>query len=163
MSKFASKTPRNIDIERKYIFLLHFKQKIARFNPQSTHSENITQKKNAILQSNFENFVSRYTKLVNTLSLPNPQPLEFSAKSYNQVKAYASCTNQGLVRNYNEDRVTAALNLTKPINKNTAEKWPSCHVFCVFDGHGGERCANFLQERLHHYVRKNKSRDIEIY
>ena len=119
------------------------------------HNENIVQKKQAIMQSNFENFLSRYSKLANTSSLPNPQPQEFSAKSYGQVKAYASCTNQGLVRNYNEDRVTTALNIPRPINNNTtAERWPLCHVFCVFDGHGGDKCANFLQERIHHYVRE---------
>lgn len=111
-------------------------------------------KKHATMQSNFENFVSRYSKLANTASLPNPQPQEFSTKSYGQVNAYASCTNQGLVRNYNEDRVTNALNLQRPLNSNNPnERWPLCHIFCVFDGHGGERCANFLQERIHHYVR----------
>ena len=35
------------------------------------------------------------------------------------VKAYAANTNQGLVRNYNEDRVSIILNIMKPAYRAT--------------------------------------------
>lgn len=34
------------------------------------------------------------------------------------ISTYAANTHQGLIRNYNEDRVSIILNITKPINKN---------------------------------------------
>ena len=39
-------------------------------------------------------------------------------KDNGTVKGYAACTNQGLVRNYNEDRVSIILNITQPPRKN---------------------------------------------
>lgn len=29
---------------------------------------------------------------------------------------------------------------------------PNCSYFGVFDGHGGNKCANFLKENLHKYI-----------
>ncbi len=63
------------------------------------------------------------------------------------------CTNQGLVRNYNEDRVAIVLNILKPSNKDQDDYWPNCSIFGVFDGHGGAKCAEYLRNNLHHFVR----------
>lgn len=52
------------------------------------------------------------------------------------VKAYAANTNKGIIRNYNEDRVSIILNILKP-NTRKGEDWPKCSFFGVFDGHGG--------------------------
>lgn len=40
------------------------------------------------------------------------------------IKAYGANTNQGIVRNYNEDRVSIILNIMKPPNKADVEYWP---------------------------------------
>lgn len=91
------------------------------------------------------------------------------------VKAYAANTNQGLVRNYNEDRVSIILNIMKPANRKN-ENWPKCSFFGVYDGRklpsfcifilvsnnliknkqiinfdldGGINCADFLRDNLH--------------
>lgn len=69
------------------------------------------------------------------------------------VRGYAANTNQGLVRNYNEDRVSIILNIVQPDNRKY-EKWPKCSFFGVYDGHGGSSCAEFLRDHLHHYVVK---------
>jgi protein phosphatase 2C family protein 2/3 len=39
----------------------------------------------------------------------------------------------------------------KPDNKECAV-WPRCSFFGIFDGHGGSSCADFLRDRLHHFV-----------
>ena len=39
-----------------------------------------------------------------------------SSKIIGNIKAYAANTYQGLVRNYNEDRVSIIINMTKPEN-----------------------------------------------
>lgn len=39
------------------------------------------------------------------------------------VKAYAANTNRGIIRNYNEDRVSIILNILKPHSRK-GEDWP---------------------------------------
>jgi len=46
--------------------------------------------------------------------IPNHEPTKCSFKRNGIVRAYAANTNQGLVRNYNEDRVSIILNIVKP-------------------------------------------------
>ena len=72
------------------------------------------------------------------------------------MRAYAANTNQGLVRNYNEDRVSIILNIVKPEHRKH-ETWPTCSFFGVYDGHGGSACAEFLRDNLHHFVIKEES------
>ena len=43
-------------------------------------------------------------------------PGKVSKKGYGPVKAYAANTNQGIARNYNEDRVSIIINLNKSIS-----------------------------------------------
>lgn len=86
------------------------------------------------------------------LQLPNHEPTKCSVKTNGIVKAYAANTNQGLVRNYNEDRVSIILNIMKPASR-VNENWPKCSFFGVYDGHGGVNCADFLRDNLHQFVR----------
>lgn len=72
------------------------------------------------------------------------------------VKAYAANTNRGIIRNYNEDRVSIILNILKPHSRK-GEDWPKCSFFGVFDGHGGAACADFLRDNLHQFVIKEAS------
>lgn len=78
---------------------------------------------------------------------------KYSNKPYGSIAGYAANTNQGQVRNYNEDRVSIILNVIKP-NSRQNELWPKVSFFGVYDGHGGNKCADFLKENLHHYVCK---------
>lgn len=101
----------------------------------------------------FENYMTRLSKISNGKTpLPNYEPTRFSDKSYGVIRAFAVCTNQGLVRNYNEDRVAIVLNILRPNNKPQNEYWPNCSFFGVYDGHGGNKCAEFLRNNLHQYV-----------
>jgi len=89
------------------------------------------------------------TKFV--MPMPNHEPTKCSVKRNGVVKAYAANTNQGIVRNYNEDRVSIILNIMKPASR-VNEEWPKCSFFGVYDGHGGVACADFLRDNLHQYV-----------
>ena len=84
------------------------------------------------------------------LHFDNYEPAKCSVKPVGNIAAYAANTYQGLVRDYNEDRVSIILNIGKP--KDFTGKWPRCSIFAIYDGHGGYKCADFLKDHLHTYV-----------
>ena len=76
-----------------------------------------------------------------------------SKKPMGSIKSYGVNTFQGIVRNYNEDRVSIIINMNKP--KNFLKKWPKISFFGIYDGHGGEGCSEFLRDNLHKYICEN--------
>ena len=86
------------------------------------------------------------------LVLPNQEPTKYSSKSNGIIQAYAANTNQGIIRDYNEDRVSIILNIVRPRGKERVKKWPKCSFFAVYDGHGGNACADFLKDNLHQFI-----------
>jgi hypothetical protein len=84
--------------------------------------------------------------------LPDIVSAHRSYKKNSAVEAYSAVTHQGLIRNYNEDRVSVILNLEKPYNK-TVGYWPTITFFGLYDGHGGAECAEYLRDHLHYFVR----------
>lgn len=93
---------------------------------------------------------------INTLkqNFANYDSSKHSTKAISHLKAYSANTHQGTVRNYNEDRVSIILNVVKP-NSFAGDYWPKCSIFGIFDGHGGNLCADFLKDNLHQYVIKD--------
>lgn len=85
------------------------------------------------------------------VQLPNFETTKCSAKENGVIKSYAANTNQGVIRNYNEDRVSIVLNIQKPPQK-ICDRWPKCQFFAIFDGHGGHTCADFLRDNLHQFI-----------
>ena len=75
-----------------------------------------------------------------------------SKKKNGVVKSYAVNTSNGLVRNYNEDRVAIILNVDKPKYLKEEDNWPKISFFGIYDGHGGVNCADFLKDNLHKFV-----------
>lgn len=61
------------------------------------------------------------------------------------IKAYSYSTNEGNVRTYNEDRVSIH-SYQLPSNGKYL------HYFALFDGHGGDKCANYLRDNLYNYL-----------
>lgn len=60
-----------------------------------------------------------------TIALKNHEVTKASVKKCGIVKAYAANTNQGIIREYNEDRVSIILNIMKPKNKTQIDiEWP---------------------------------------
>jgi protein phosphatase 2C family protein 2/3 len=74
-----------------------------------------------------------------------------SSKSMGIIRAYGANTYQGLVRNYNEDRVSIIINMNKPQNYDK-KYWPKTSFFGIYDGHGGSKCADFLRDSLHKLI-----------
>lgn len=81
----------------------------------------------------------------------NLDKVRISKKSFCCVEGYAAITTEGLVRGYNEDRVSIILNIPQPQNFE-GDKWPKCSFFGIYDGHGGSACADFLRDNLHKFV-----------
>ena len=93
-----------------------------------------------------------------TIFLKNHEPTKASSKKCGHIKSYAANTNQGIIRDYNEDRVSIILNILKPRNKSlpSGVEWPQVCFFGVFDGHGGSVCADYLRDNLHNFVVQNE-------
>ena len=93
-----------------------------------------------------------------TLFLKNHEPTKASQKKCGVIKSYAANTNQGIIRDYNEDRVSIILNILKPKSKqHLTVEWPQICFFGVFDGHGGAACADYLRDNLHNFVVQNEN------
>ena len=76
-----------------------------------------------------------------------------SKKKMGLVKSYGVNTYKGLVRNYNEDRVSIIINMNKPVNIHKKSKnWPKVSFFGIYDGHGGEGCSEYLRDHLHKLI-----------
>ena len=86
------------------------------------------------------------------LKLPNEESTKYSSKKNGIISGYAANTNQGIIRTYNEDRVSIILNIVKPKGKENVLKWPKWSFFAVYDGHGGSVCADFLKDNLHQFI-----------
>lgn len=113
---------------------------------------NVMEKENALLMSS--SLLLSPNSILPVNLLPNIEPSKCSQKKNGLVKGYAANTHQGLIRGYNEDRVAIILNMAKPNRKEGV--WPACSFFAIYDGHGGMKCAEFLRDNLHHYVKKKK-------
>lgn len=71
-------------------------------------------------------------------------------KNYKIINSFAVTTHKGIVRNYNEDRVSVLLNVQQAIEKDGQNEQSKCYsLFSIFDGHGGYGCCNFLKDNLH--------------
>lgn len=73
------------------------------------------------------------------------EPAKYASKKNGLVISYAANTHCGIIRPYNEDRVSIILNIIKPKFKSVAI-WPRCSFFAIYDGHGGATCADFLRD-----------------
>jgi len=78
-----------------------------------------------------------------------------SNKKFGVVKSFAANTHTGLVRKANEDRIAIILNVIQPMMKEPKlpeDQWPKIQIFAVYDGHGGNQCAEYLKENLHNNI-----------
>lgn len=87
-----------------------------------------------------------------------PPTRESSIDSINKVDryeylsyvAYGSHSDVGISRHYNEDRITTVERIAKRSMPHRAD----C-VFGVFDGHGGNACADYLMHNLHELLARS--------
>ena len=102
---------------------------------------------------NVNQYYTINTDTVDNYNYPNLDKVKISHKNFGIIEAYSAITTEGIVRNYNEDRVSIILNVQKPTNYNKND-WPKCSFFGIYDGHGGSNCADFLRDNLHKNVTK---------
>lgn len=67
------------------------------------------------------------------------------------VKGQASMTDNGCVRHYNEDCITAIPSVIRP-ERVVEGLWPKCSYFGIYDGHGGGTCSQYMMNNLHDFV-----------
>lgn len=97
--------------------------------------------KNHIYKNNNYNFSSFYCSnnekiLYVSGNLESPKVFNSSFDDYKFFCAYNSFINS---RPYNEDRIL--INCQKNNNKKI-------HLFTIFDGHGGDKCCNYLEDNF---------------
>ena len=81
------------------------------------------------------------------------RPSKHSEASFDAITAYGTNTFQGLVRNYNEDRVSVIINAKCPYQ---GTEWPNVSFFAIYDGHAGNKCADYLKSHLHNMIFKSQ-------
>ena len=155
-SRYFMRTPSSVDAQsitqKRTTFINPRIDKVVNVNLTPREESSYNKPQQNLNASPAENFFARFSKLQTSSTLPNPEPIHSSKQSHGPIQAFAVCTNQGLVRNYNEDRVSIVINAQKPPHKQFNEQWPNCNFLGVMDGHGGSKCAEFLKDNLHHYV-----------
>lgn len=106
--------------------------------PQETHKQS---ENNIILEDILRDTYAYY------------QPAKHSENIFDKIISYGVNTYKGRIRQYNEDRVTILINasLNKTIIKDISS-FPKISLFSIYDGHGGNKCCEFLKTSLHHYI-----------
>lgn len=89
------------------------------------------------------------------IKMHNFLPGRISSKSFGLINSYAANTNQGIDRNYNDDRVKIMINMNRPSNYSSKAPWPLISYFAIFDGHNGDHCAEFLRQNLLQFIYTN--------
>ena len=148
-------------------------QPILEINPiaisQISKTKNPIKFQNIQISQNNNNFNNNYIEINEYLGKEANRPLtmdildmkvknfesgKISSKNMGIIKAYGANTHEGLIRNYNEDRVSIIINMNKPKNYNSElkGKWPKVSFFAIYDGHGGKNCAEYLRDNLHKFI-----------
>lgn len=83
-------------------------------------------------------------KAADTIEFPQAKALHCLK---GKVAMFASNSFKGRYRNYNEDRISIECKVQRPLSI-TCSSWPRIAYFAVFDGHGGDKCAQYLQKNL---------------
>jgi hypothetical protein len=93
-------------------------------------------------------------KTLSNLNYPNYPIVMVIQKPFSNIIGFGANSYQGIVRDHNEDRVKIILDhkLNKSISEYGNIISPNISYFAIYDGHGGNKCCNFLQENLHNYI-----------
>ena len=85
----------------------------------------------------------------------NYQKAKHSENTFDKIISYGVNTYKGVIRNYNEDRVTILINaLINKEDNNLKKNLENLNIsyFSIYDGHAGNKCCEFLKKYLHHYI-----------
>ncbi|KAL4482520.1 hypothetical protein ABPG72_001496 [Tetrahymena utriculariae] len=144
----------NQNVSSYYPSLNSCKQSTTGIPQNDNNNQESTQSQTTGMQNIMDDSVEEYLEFN---QIPNIDPSKTSQKSLGIITAYGANTHQGIVRNYNEDRVSIILNMAKPKDKPEDLVWPNVSFFAVYDGHGGSSCAEFLRDNLHYYIIRDEN------
>ena len=106
-------------------------------------------------RSVMQNLAQLDIESLSNLEYPNYPKVELSPNSFSKIIAYAYNSYHGIFKNNNEDKVKVILDykLNKQINtQNGTLINPNISYFGIYDGHGGDKCSNFLQQKLDFFL-----------
>ena len=106
------------------------------------------------ITDNFCNDDLSFEEILNS-DFPFYRSARHSENSFDRIISYGVNTYQGLIRKYNEDRVTILINPLIVKKDNTVQKDDEnfkISYFSIYDGHGGNKCCDFLKKYLHTYI-----------
>ena len=84
-----------------------------------------------------------------------------SNKQVGALKSFSYNTYHGLYKEINEDKVIVINQIKKPASSKM-KTWPKISYFGIFDGHGGEGCANYLRDNFLNILIENKNFPFDI-
>jgi serine/threonine protein phosphatase PrpC len=82
-------------------------------------------------------------------------PVELGQNSFCKISGYGANSYNGIVRNYNEDKLKVIIDykLRKTVHNLKGNIiYPKISFFGLYDGHGGNKCSNFLQENFDSFL-----------
>ena len=86
------------------------------------------------------------------LSYPKYKHPSISERRLGHIQIFGVNSYRGLCKKYNEDRVSIILNIPK--------RYPNypkhLSIFCLFDGHSGSNCCDFLRDNFPRYFLNSK-------
>ena len=110
------------------------------YNSSNNNNNNNNNNSNQILLSDLLN---QYYPLY--------QPAKHGENPYDIIYSYGVNTYKGIIRQYNEDRVTILINANINKNPNIKDLYKISY-FSIYDGHGGNKCCEYLKTYLHQYI-----------
>ena len=91
---------------------------------------------------------------LSNLNYPDYPKVQLSPNPYSLILCFGANSYKGITRSHNEDRIKIILdckcNLNYPLNNSKAN--PHISYFALYDGHGGNKCCNFLKDNLHNFL-----------
>ena len=107
---------------------------------------------NAIINNNkiiAKNVANLNLKDCSVINYPNYPQVELSQNSFGRIVAYALNSYHGIFKNNNEDKakIIPEYKLNKPIKNGNGDIInPKISYFGLYDGNGGNKCSDFLQQ-----------------
>ena len=111
-----------------------------KFNKSNNNDSNISPSLNFLLKEKFLLY----------------KDAKYSDKSFDLISAYGANTYKGIIRSYNEDRISVIVNAKYNNQKMKKFNSPKVSYFGVYDGHAGNKCCDFLKNNLHNYIFKSE-------
>ena len=155
-NKYSQINTYNIPIDKKSLNSLNKKINFNKNSPNKNSNKTFSDKTSFVDINQFFGEKCPLTLDILKKKFKTLGSCKTSTKSMGLIKGYSVNTNQGIVRNYNEDRVTIIINMIKPINYKKPY-WPKISFFGIYDGHGGKGCAEFLKDNLHKFIANDKN------